>query len=239
MLLLILYGVVLPAAVAALMVAPLPRIPAIVDRPRGAVAVAGGFVAAFFALGFQELRSNEGWPWLALAAAVIGAMSVPWIPRVVLWIGLAAFVARQVIPAGLFEDEDWQPLRIHCYAAVVGGVAALGLIATTARRIGVLVWALLVGGGAGVLFWSGNGLFAQMAVALAAALAAVGLIGRGRLVASGATAVAAGLHPALLAAGCFNNFSDVPTWAFAVVGLAPIIVVPFRRVRILQGDRSA
>src|SRR5207245_1818412 len=83
--LLILYGVVLPAAVAALVVAPLRIRADRLPRQLGAAAVAGGFVAAFFALGFAEHRPQESWPWLALAAALVGGLPLPAVIRIMAW----------------------------------------------------------------------------------------------------------------------------------------------------------
>ena len=183
------------------------------------MAVAGGFVAAFYALGLAPLRWQEGWPWLALAAALVGGFSVPTPVSVVAWIGVAARVAWRVVPPSLFNDEAWQGTRVPCYAAVAGSVLLLGLTPTPARRLAAFGWALAAAGGAILLHSAGNALFAEMTAALAAILVVVGLIARN---ADGAIAVAAVLHPAILAAGCFNNYSDVPTWAFAAIALAPL-----------------
>jgi hypothetical protein len=219
MLLLILYGVVLPAAVAALIVAPF-RFPC--ARFLGATAIASGFVAAFFALGFAEHRPQEGWPWLALAAALVGGLPMPIVVRALAYVGVAAFVSYRVIPPRLFDSEEWGPWRVHYYAAIAGSVFVLGVMSPLARRVTLFAWAFLVAGGAGVLFWADIATFAQMAGALAAALGAVAIVDRNGKTAAGAIAVAAVLHPALLAAGCFNHFSDVPTWVFAVAGIAPL-----------------
>jgi hypothetical protein len=221
--LLILYGVVLPAAAAALVVAPLRVRAHLAPRLLGSIAVAGGFVAAFYALGFAEHRPQEGWVWLALAGALVGGLPLPAPVRVVAWAGVAAFVCYRVIPMGLFDSEDWGPWRVRCYAVVAGCVLILGVMAPLARRVTVFVWALAVAGGAGVLFWADIATFAQMAGALAATLAAVAIVDRTGKAAAGAVGVAAVLHPALLAAGCFNHFSDVQTWVFAVAALAPAL----------------
>ena len=232
--LLIFYGAILPAVVAALIVLPLRFRAKVSPRLLGAAAVAGGFVAAFFALGFAEHRPQEGWPWLAITAALAGGLPMPVAARFVAWVGVAAFVCYRVIPPGLFESEDWGPWRVQCYAAIAGGVFFLGVVSSLAKRLTVFVWAIVVASGAGVLFWADIATFAQMAGALAAGLGAVAIVDRGGTAATGAIAVAAVLHPALLAAGCFNHFSDVPTWVFAVAGLVPLAglaltVLPFAK----------
>jgi hypothetical protein len=227
--LLILYGVVLPAAVAALVVAPLRVRPHLAPRLLGSIAVAGGFLAAFYALGFAAHRPQEGWPWLALAAVLVGGLPMPAAVRIVMWAAVAAFVCYRVIPPGLFESEEWEPWRVHSYTAIVGSVVLLGVMSPLARRLTVFAWAFVVAGGAGVLFWADIATFAQMAGALAATLAAVAIVDRTGKAAVGAVAVAAVLYPALLAAGCFNHFSDVPTWVFAIAALAPLAALLFRR----------
>ena len=234
MTLLILFGIVLPAAIAALIASPpLPAAPL-----RVAVAVVGGFVAAFYALGFQELRASEGWPWLALAAAIVGALTLPLFPRVALWLALEAFTAHQVIPPGLFEDDDWRPWRMQCYAAVAGCVVTLGVFAPSSKRYGNLIWTGIVAGGAGLLFWSGIGLFAQMALALALALAPIAPI-RTR------TNTDRGRRPSRLCCirrcsppGASTISADVPTWAFAVTAPAPVGLAATRSRRSASARRA-
>lgn len=199
-------------------------------RLLGALAVAGGFIAGFYALGLSQLRPNEHWPWLALLAATVGGLPMPVWLRIGLWLCLSAFTTWQVIPPALFDDETWQPLVGFYATAIAGIVMMLGLGSTYERRPAVFVWVSAIVGGAGVLFWAGNALFAEMASILATALALAGILARSPPAKSGAIAVAAGLYPALLAAGALNNFSDVPVWVFSAAAILPVAVtLPFAR----------
>jgi hypothetical protein len=191
------------------------------------VALAGGFLAGAAALGL--ITQRPGLAGLALAAVAVTAAPVPGPARAALWLGVAALTAWRVVPPALLVDEEWKPLRERCYAAVAGGVVALGLLGPLARRrpgpLVALLVALATGGGAFVLERSGNALFAHLAGVLAATLFAAALaagLAPGRPVVHGALPVAAALLPALMAEGCFNNFSDVPTWAFVLPGAAPL-----------------
>src|SRR5262245_15490142 len=92
---LVLYGVLIPAAVtAALLVLPLRLRPALgepVVRFLGALAVAAGFFAGYAALGFGPLwpTGTDPWhwlPWLGLAA-LVSATPLPAPLRAALWLG--------------------------------------------------------------------------------------------------------------------------------------------------------
>jgi hypothetical protein len=200
----------------------------------GAAAVAGGFIAGFLLLGLAPLRPQEHWPWLALFAAIVGAVPVRGVLTTILRMGLAVVVAqvasRLVTPAGLARSTDWEPWRVECYSILTFVVVlALQLNVPFAwRRPRTLLWLQVIAAiaGAGILFWSGNALFAELAAVLATMLAVVGVIDRGGIAAGGAAGVGAVLHPALLAAGVFNNFSDVPAALFAAVALFPLIPLP-------------
>jgi hypothetical protein len=200
----------------------------VTTRLTGAIAVAAAFIAVHAALGVSPLWPISSWYWLAIAAVVVGGLPMPWWLRAIAWIGVAALTAWLVVPPGLFEDEAWEGRQLPCYAAVAGSVLVLGLLPARAP----LVWVLSALIGGGVLFWAGIASFALLALALAAALKAVALVSRSAAV--GAIAVAAVLHPALMAAGCFNHFSDVPTWLFAVVGLLPLLVLVRREPSVVR-----
>jgi hypothetical protein len=193
-------------------------------RLLGAAITAGGFVGVFFGLGLSKVLPHEGWPWLALAGAVAASCPGPAVVRVVLWTAAAAVTAWRVVPLGLFDDEVWQPYRILCYACPAAIVLTVGLISPLLRRRDLFPWALVAVLGACVVWGAGIASFAFLAVALAASLVVVGLVDWGGRAASGAAGVAAVLHPALLAAGAFNNFGDVPLWKFAAVALAPVLL---------------
>jgi len=225
----LLRGAALPAAVVAGLLA-LPRPPR-VGRPLGALAVAAGVLAAYFALGLGPVRPEAAWhwlPWLAVAGAVAGGAPLPAAVRVVPWLGVAALAAWLLVPDTLFASEEWQDWRPRVYAVIAGGVAILGLampLARRAGRVGLLLWAAAAAVGAVVLFAANNALLAQFAGALAAALAGAAIT-RDPDAAAGAVAVAAALHPALLAVGWLNNFNDeLPAWALAVAALAPLGLV--------------
>jgi hypothetical protein len=232
-----LYGALIPAVVtAALLVVPLWLRPELAEptvRRLGALATAAGFVAGCFALGLVPLRPGpEAWhwlPWLALVAAAVTGAPLPGLLRAVLWLGVAALAAWWLVPATLFEDKEWAPLRERCYLAVAGGVLALGLLVPLARRrpgpLVPLLWALAVGAGAFVLERSANAKLAQLAGALAAALGAVTLaavLAPWRPVAHGAVAVAAALLPGFMAEGKFYTFGEVPLTSFVLAAVAPL-----------------
>jgi hypothetical protein len=209
------------------------RFPPWIARLLGAAAVAGWFVGAFYARGLAPLRPHEHWPLLAIFAAAVGGLPLPFLVRIIPIGGLAAFAKNSVVPPGLLNAEDWEPWRVHFYASgLFFCLLALQFHSLYTRRPRALacLYVFTAIGGAGLLFWSGNALFAEMAGALAVAIFVVRLIGRSEFASCGAVAVAAVLHPALLAAGCFNNFSDVPTWTFAVVALVPLVgALPFAK----------
>jgi hypothetical protein len=240
----LLYGGLLPAAVAlAVLALPVRRRPGLGEpaaRALGAVALASGFLAGAAALGLVKPRLE--FAGLALAAVIATAAPFPGAARAILWLGVAALAAWWVVPPGLFADDEWKPLREWCYGAVGGGVLALGTLGPLAhRRPGPLVpllTALAAGGGAFVLERSGNALFAHLAGVSAAALLGVAVaagLARGRAVAHGALPVAAALLPALMAEGCFHNFSDVPKASFILAAAAPVGLW----VGALPGLRSA
>ena len=162
MTLLILFGIVLPAAIAALIVAP-PLPGGRLRPPWRLPAGSSPHFTPSVSKSCGRAKVGRGWrsrPPLSCANTADTAAR-----RFVA--ALAAFTAHQVIPPGLFEDDDWRPWRIQCYAAAAACVLPLGVFAPSPKRCGGLIWTGIVAGGAGLLFWSGNGLFAQMALALA------------------------------------------------------------------------
>jgi hypothetical protein len=186
---------------------------------RGAVAVGVAFLAVQFAFGV-----SGPWLWLTIPAVIVAGASMPPWTRLILWAAQAALTAALVIPPALFEDEAWHGLRLPCYLAVTCGVLASGLW----LRPFPLLWALASAIGAVLLYRAGIASYALLAAALAVSLFAAGLLSRDQSNVRGAVAVTAALHPALMAAGCFNHFSDVPTWVFVVVALAPTVAFTFR-----------
>jgi hypothetical protein len=121
-----LYGLVLPAAVAALVV----RVAR--GRLAGAIAVAGGFVAAWIGL---EIRVP--WPWLIGAAVLVGGIFGPGLvaPRTPLVWALAA-----VGGAGLLYTAG-----IASWAQLTGALAVtLAMVAVLARDPAAAVGAVVV-----------------------------------------------------------------------------------------------
>jgi hypothetical protein len=192
-------------------------------RLLGAATVAGGFVAVFYWL---KAPVTVGWPWLALAAAVVACRPWPKFVGVILWTAIAAVTAWRVIPPGLIHDDDWRLYVILGYPAIAGIILLLGLaVAPETRRQDVFGWALAAMFGATKIWDAGMLSYALLGVALAAVLTFVGAIDRRARAVVGAASVAAVLHPALLAAGAFNNQGVVATWWFAVIAVAPVITL--------------
>jgi hypothetical protein len=222
------YGGLLPAAVAVLVLRPAlvrPGLGVSAVRALGACAAAGGFLAGYAALG--EYHDPWHWlPWLGLAAAVVTAVPLPAPARAVLFAGVAALAAWLLLPP---VDENGQPWPWAVRLALPAGALALGLLAPLVRRRpGPLVpalWALTAAAGAGVLERADLAKLAELTGVLAAALAGVALVAwraPGRPVAHGAVPVAAVLLPGLMAEGRFQTFSAVPAASFALAAAAPL-----------------
>src|SRR5947208_147231 len=140
----LLYGVLIPAVVAAVLLLPvrLRRATRAAEaRAFGALAAAGGVVAGYAALNLSPLHLDLAghWPWLALAAAAVGGSALPGGMRAVLLPGLLA--------AGRFYSFSDVPLSSYVLAAA----APLGLaipelpgLRALPARVGALLRALAV-----------------------------------------------------------------------------------------------
>jgi hypothetical protein len=222
------YGGLLPAAVAVLALRPVltrPRLGEPGRRALGALAVAGAFAAGYAALG--EYHDPWYWlPWLALAAAAVTAAPLPAPVRAGLFVGVAALATWLLAPP---PGEDGAPWPWSSRLVLPVGVVALGLLAPLARRrpgpLVPVLWAAAAVAGAAVLERADIAKLAHLSGVLAAALAGVALVAwraPGRPVAHGAAPVAAVLLPGLMAEGCFHTFSDVPAASFVLAAAAPL-----------------
>jgi hypothetical protein len=234
----LIYGVLLPAVAAAVLLLPAWLRRGTDDEARafGALAAAVGFAVGHAGLNYSSVHLDQPWhwSWLALAAAAVGGSPLPGWLRAVLWPGVAALAAWWLVPPTLFDDAEWKPWRVHCYAAVAGSVLVLGALAPLVRRrpgpLVPLLLAVTAMGAAVVLAQSGNAKLAQLAGVLTATLGAVMVLAAlvpDRPIAAGAMPVVAVLLPGLMATGRFYSFSDVPLTSYILAAAAPLgLAVP-------------
>jgi hypothetical protein len=223
-----LLGVLLPAAVAAVILLPLRLNPSLGERPTrllGGLAVALGFFAAYAALGFAPLKPADAWhwlPWLGVGAALVGAVDRPGWLALVLRAAGAALAAWLLVPAWV---DDVAP-RFDALGLL--GLATF-LFATDDRsqpddRGRAWPWLLVAtaAASAAVLMIGGTASFAQLAGALAAALGGTAVVMLGRRLPPGVRGVGVVLLIGLMATGFFNKFSSVPFICYFL----PVMAVP-------------
>jgi hypothetical protein len=226
-------GMLLPAAVAAAMVAAARARSEATVRAAGAIGVAAGWLAAVLALDLTPLvpPSARSWQWLpalAVAAALISGVQLR------MWLRAAAGILIAGV-AGVILIPDWESLPLSrgklqlLLAAAVAALWALQWL--TDRPVSTWVPAALAVSAlaaAIVLERGGTARFAQMAGALAAALVGAAGLGLRPAVAAGCAPVAAVVLPGALVSGWLDSHSAVPFGAYLLAGIAPLAMfVPF------------
>ncbi len=237
------FGVLLPAAIAAALLAlPLLRRPGADGRPRSAWAVPAGLGLALLAAhaglkGFPRVPPGESTEWLfvaGLAATALGvAEALRPAPAGVRW-GIRAAVALAAL--GALLRGRLRHTHTLGEAAVMVALLAAGALATWALLDGVasrargpgypLVLSAIAGGGALALGLSGSQLLAQLAGALACATTAAAAVAWLRPSATwtaGATAV-----PALAMAAAWLSgltYADLPWASLALLAVSPALAL--------------
>ncbi len=176
------YGLLVPAAVATLILLLVPRLgrpgsPA-AERAAGALALAGGFIAGWLLLPWAPLRPEDPWQWLPYltALACLGGIAdaATRVAPLIRWLVRLAIVGT----AAWFVVPDWEAflsIRPRWVAGTAAGMLVIWVVHDgSARRPGFVVpaaWALVSLALAG---WLGSLIsvkFAQLAGMLAAVLA--------------------------------------------------------------------
>jgi hypothetical protein len=241
------YGLLLPAVIAAacgLLLWLRAKTPG-AGRLLAAAGVGLGWLAAVFALGLAPFlpESAQAWHWLpalVVLAIVAGRMPEAWPVRLISAAVLAAATAFALVP----NWEDLAPHRLRLQLLLGGFVFLYALldrpIRTTGERASALLLAAIAGAAGAVLELGGTGMFAQMAGALAAALAGIAFAAHRPGVVAGFMPLVAVLLPGLLATGRFHTYSEVPLASYLLVAAAPLaLALPlpagWRRLLIQAG----
>jgi len=233
----VLGGVVLPAAVTALILLPMvcaPRMAA--ARAVAPLALGAGFAAGFFGClrKWAAIPPVEHWQWmvwLALLAALAGVvMALPRVPSVVRWmvgIGAAGVFGWLIVPG--FADLADVRGRWRITAGVLVLVVGL-LLKWSAERAGprglTLVQLLGAFGLAGFLVAANTARFGQLAGVYAACLGVfllAALWRPGLRVLGPAGPVAATISLSLALSAMFYDTSGVPQVAYVLAGAAPAL----------------
>jgi len=237
------YGVVLPAAIAAVCGLSLwvrSMTPG-VGRLIAAAGVGLGWLAGIFLLGLAPWlpETAQAWHWLpalAVLAIIAGRMPEAWPIRLVVAAGLGAAAAFALIP-------DWESIAPHRRQLQIGlGAAVFALtlldrpMRTTGGRFATILLAMIAGAAGAVLEISGNGTFAQMAGVLAAALIGMSFAAHRPGVVAGYLPLVALLLPSIVMTGYLNSSSQVPIASYVMVAAAPLALalpLPAGRKRML------
>ena len=225
------YGILAPAAVAAIAVWLWRHATSERWRPLALpLAFVVGFHAGYWLLRLGPARPESHWqwlPWLLLLALPAGAP--PLRKRstfAALTIGIAAVSGWLLVPTWEHLDPSRNTHLMVFVAAFVLVVAALQPLTT--RVPGLWLLANLIGvlaAGAAVLGLSGSLRFAQIAGCGVAALTGLTIAARflgGRICSEGLVLPFALLVTGLMLIGRVNSFSDVPLMSYVLPPLAPL-----------------
>jgi hypothetical protein len=224
-----LWGGLLPAAVAAIVLWFAPRGSDVKNRAATTLALAAGYLAGVVAQDRASLVTLTPvglLPWFAVLAGAVSVVEAapkwPVLVGVVLRLAVAALAGWLLTP----DQPDLAPVRLW-YRLAIGGVVFADWTAldfAASRRLGRWVPALVAFtalAGVAVLEKADIGRFTQFAVSLTAASAGATVALRDRP-AHGLAGVAAILVTGLMAAGRFESFSKVPAASYLLVALAPL-----------------
>jgi hypothetical protein len=242
------YGVVLPAAVAAIIVALFRGAIGSLPRTAGALALAAGFCTGFFTLGLGNAKPTYYWDWLPAASVVLVATSaVDLLPRL-RWLVRPLEIVAVSLAAAWFLIPNFPSLQATRNNWVVGLASAIGIlwigVGTLARRetgprLPLAFMAVALSAGA-LLMLSDSARFTQMVGVLAGVLAGTAALAWFRPKPQPFTGMAAGFAvvlAALLIDGYLSTYSDIPLACFVMVLAAPLLLWlrQFRPVAKLAG----
>ena len=224
------YGVVLPAAIAAVCGLSLwvrSMTPG-VGRLIAAAGVGLGWLGGIFLLGLVPFLPEAGHPWdwlpaLAVLAIIGGRMPEVLPVRLMTAAVLAGITAYTLIPT-TSELRHRTQLQIllgpsPCFQALLDRP-----MKTTGGRFSTLLLASIAGAAGAVLEISGNGTFAQMAGAWRRRSSGFRSRPIGQGVVAGYLPLVALLLPSIVMTGWLNSSSQVPIASYVMVGLSPLIL---------------
>jgi hypothetical protein len=223
----LIFGVLVPAVVAAAFLLPLRLRAGLGDRTArllGGLAVSLGFLAAYAGLGFAPLKPDDAWnwlPWLGLGAAVLGLVDRPgWLAAVVRLAG-AAVAAWLLVPVWEANAAWRLDARVLLGLVIFLAWTADRRMPDAPGRVWPVLLAVIAAVSAVLLEHGGSGKLAQLAGALAAALAAAAVVPPfNGTPPPGVGSVAAVLLPGLLASGFFETHSAIPRVSYLLPAVA-------------------
>ena len=201
------------------------------------LAILCGFLTGYALLALGPWQPSAHWHWLpytAMGAAFVGAVAAVEGVSVFERLGLDAIVA--VVAAWLLA-ADWDDLSPSRTTQIVSLAVCMVLWSQLFRPLPrklpgpagpALLWATVTAASI-VLALSGSLRFAQIAIAISAAMFGVGVVAirspeRDHL--RGASLLSALAVVGPLYIGWVNSFSDVPFVAYAIVAAAPLLAWP-------------
>jgi len=197
------------------------------------VAVAAAFSTGYLALfGWPGVPPAESWQWLlllvmpiAIISALLAALSLRWLWRLPIMVGVSVISAWLVFPEYVKENRL---LWVAVIAAFV--LAGWSAICVGSRRqhsgLGVTIMMIMTTCASLLLArHAGNAKLGQLAGAVAAPLGVCLVVAIWRKQAISAVTLAAPValtHIGLVASAYFNHYSQTPNVAFGLIAAAPL-----------------